>query len=101
MGLSVWGPGLDNIKSNVRYTELADPKSVYTRSLSCDLAWPSFSSISQEERALPLAYVMTVFSDPRNIELTLATAFRPHNSYCLHIDPKSDHVFRYDMDMDM
>ena len=45
---------------------------------------------------MPLAYVMTVFSDPRNIELTLATIFRPHNSYCLHIDPKSDHIFRYD-----
>ena len=72
---------------------MADPESVYTRSLSCDLAWPSYSSVSQEERALPLAYVITVFSDPRNIELTLAV--RPHNSYCLHIDPKSDHVFRY------
>ena len=60
----------------------------------CDLTWPQFSSISQEELDLPLAYVMTVFSDPRNIELSLATIFRPHNSYCLHIDPKSDHVFR-------
>ena len=77
-----------------RYTELARPGSVYERSLVCDLAWPQFSSISQEELTLPLAYVMTVFSDPRNIELSLATIFRPHNSYCLHIDPKSDHVFR-------
>ena len=79
----------------IRYSDLADPESVYTRSLSCDLVWPSYSSISQEERALPLAYVITVFSDPRNVELTLATAFRPHNSYCLHVDPKSDHVFKY------
>ena len=77
-----------------RYTELASPDSVYERSLSCDLSWPSFSSVSREELDLPLAYVMTVFSDPRNIELSLATIFRPHNSYCLHIDEKSDHVFR-------
>ena len=77
-----------------RYSDLADPESVYNRSLSCDLAWPQYSSISQEELSLPLAYVITVFSDPSNIELPLATAFRPHNSYCLHIDPKSDHVFR-------
>ena len=67
---------------------------MFERSLSCDLSWPSFSSVSREELDLPLAYVMTVFSDPRNIELSLATIFRPHNSYCLHIDEKSDHVFR-------
>ena len=80
-----------------RYSELASRESVYERSLVCDLTWPQFSSISQEELDLPLAYVITVFSDPRNIELTLATAFRPHNSYCLHVDPKSDNVFRYDL----
>ena len=79
-----------------RYTELASPRSVYERSLRCDLAWPQFSTISLEELELPLAYAMTVFSDARNIELSLATIFRPHNSYCLHIDPKSDHVFRWE-----
>ena len=79
----------------MRYSDLADPKSVHVRSLSCDLTWPTYSTISKEELDLPLAYVLTVFSDPRNIELTLATIFRPHNSYCLHVDPKSDHMFRY------
>ena len=74
---------------------MAVPESVYFRSLRCDLTWPTFSTISQEERELPLAYVMSVVSDPRNIELTLATIFRPHNSYCLHVDPKSDQLFRY------
>ena len=78
----------------IRYFDLADPESVYLRSLRCDLTWPTFSTISQKERELPLAYVMTVDSDPRNIELTLATIFRPHNSYCLHVDPKSDQMFR-------
>ena len=82
------------IHINARYTEHASPRSVYKRSLRCDLAWPQFSSVSPEELELPLAYAMTVFSDARNIELSLATIFRPHNSYCLHIDPKSDHVFR-------
>ncbi len=77
-----------------RYSDLADPRSVHTRSLVCDLAWPQFSSISPEELELPLAYAMTVFSDPRNIELSLATIFRPHNSYCLHVDPKSSSLFR-------
>ena len=80
---------------HIRYSDLADPESVYLRSLECDLTWPTFSTISQKERELPLAYVMTVVYDPRNIELTLATIFRPHNSYCLHVDPKSDQLFRY------
>ena len=78
----------------MRYFDLADPKSVHVRSLSCDLTWPTYSTISKEELDLPLAYVLTIFSDPRNIELTLATIFRPHNSYCLHVDPKSDDMFR-------
>ena len=80
---------------HIRYSDLADPESVYLRSLVCDLTWPTFSTISQKERELPLAYVMTVVYDPRNIELTLATIFRPHNSYCIHVDPKSDQMFRY------
>ena len=85
---------LDDLIIIARYTEHASPRSVYERSLRCDLAWPQFSSVSAEELELPLAYAMTVFSDARNIELSLATIFRPQNSYCLHIDPKSDHMFR-------
>ena len=34
------------------------------------------------------------FSDPRHLELTLATIFRPHNSYCVHVDHKSSALFR-------
>ena len=86
---------LTSFKLLIRYSDLAAPESVYLRSLVCDLTWPTFSTISQMERELPLAYVMTVINDPRNIELTLATIFRPHNSYCLHVDPKSDLLFRY------
>ena len=33
-------------------------------------------------------------SDPRNLELSLATIFRPHNSYCVHVDHKSSALFR-------
>ena len=78
-----------------RYQQLAAPSSVYQRSLTCDLEWPRYSSVSREERELGLAYVITAFSDPRNLELSLATIFRPHNSYCVHIDTKSDTMFRY------
>ena len=50
-----------------RYQQLAAPSSVYQRSLACDLEWPRYSSVSREERELGLAYVITAFSDPRNL----------------------------------
>ena len=95
-----------------RYQDLAAPMSVYNRSLSestwwtsfvvplchcvadCEVEWPQYRSVTKEEEELPLAYVITAFTDARNVELTLATIFRPHNSYCLHIDAKSDRLFR-------
>ena len=70
------------------------PESVYRRSRRCELDWPEFREISSEERSLPLAYFMTVYTDARILELTLATIFRPHNSYCLHIDKKAGEMFK-------
>ena len=70
------------------------PESVYTRSRSCDLDWPGYREISSEERSFPLAYFLTVYTDARILELTLATIFRPHNSYCIHIDKKADEMFK-------
>ena len=75
---------------------MSHPESVLSRSSRCDLSWPQFRSVSQQELDLPLAYVITAFSDPRNVELSLATIFRPHNSYCVHIDPKSSKQFRWE-----
>ena len=34
------------------------------------------------------------FSDGRQLELLLRQIYRPHNSYCLHIDPRSDKLFK-------
>jgi len=75
------------------YTQKADPLSVFLRSSSCDIDWPEYTTVSQEELKFPLAYFITAYTDARNLELMLATIFRPHNSYCVHIDPKSDQTF--------
>ena len=72
----------------------SSPESVYHRSRRCELDWPEYREISSEERSLPLAYFMTVYTDARILELTLATIFRPHNSYCLHIDKKAEERFK-------
>ena len=42
----------------------------------CDLEWPQYRTVTREEEDLPLAYVITAFTDARNIELTLSTIFR-------------------------
>ena len=74
--------------------ERSTEDSVLARSLSCELDWPTFSQVSQKERDFPIAYFMTVYTDARILELTLATIFRPHNSYCLHIDKKAEEEFK-------
>ena len=45
--------------------ERSTEESVLIRSLTCDLDWPSYSHVSQEERDFPIAYFMTVYTDPR------------------------------------
>ena len=75
------------------YYKRADPNSVLQRSAVCDLDWPQVLFISQEELNFPLAYFIITHTDARSMELMLATIFRPHSSYCIHIDPKSAPIF--------
>ena len=70
----------------------ANPISVYLRSTSCDLDWPNIT-VTQEELNFPLAYFISAYTDARNLELQLRTIFRPHNSYCYHVDGKADAMF--------
>ena len=44
---------------------LSTVESVFSRSLNCQLDWPSYDNISQEELNFPIAYFMTVYADPR------------------------------------
>ena len=73
--------------------EKADPLSVFLRSSTCELDMPSYSRVSMQEKEFPLAYLFLSYNDARNVELTLSTVFRPHNAYCIHIDPKGGEVF--------
>ena len=72
--------------------EKANPVSVYLRSTSCDLDWSNIS-VTQEELDFPLAFFISAYTDARNLELQLSTIFRPHNSYCYHVDSKADAMF--------
>jgi len=88
---------LEEIDCDLTYQRIysrSNPESVFSRSRSCDLNWPEYREISSEERDFPLAYFLTVYTDARILELTLATIFRPHNSYCIHIDKKAEEMFK-------
>ena len=88
---------LEQIDCDLTYQRIYSrsiPQSVFSRSRSCDLNWPEYRDISSEERNFPLAYFLTVYTDARILELSLATIFRPHNSYCLHIDKKAGEMFK-------
>ena len=73
--------------------EKVDPLSVFGRSSTCELDMPSYSTMSKQEKEFPLAYLFLPYNDARNIEMILSTVFRPHNVYCIHIDPKGGQVF--------
>ena len=66
---------------------------MFIRSSTCDLDFPEYHAISSFEKKFPLAYFITAFKDPRNLELMLKTIFRPHNAYCIHVDPKANELF--------
>ena len=74
-------------------TTKADPFNVFLRSFLCDREMPKFSALNKFEKKFPLAYFITAFKDPRNLELMLKTIFRPHNAYCIHVDQKADELF--------
>ena len=59
----------------------------------CQLDWAEWDAVSPAELAFPLAYFITAYTDARQLELLLATVFRPHNAYCIHVDSKADPEF--------
>ena len=74
-------------------TTRADPFNVFLRSSLWDLEMPKFSVLNNFEKKFPLAYFITAFKYPRNLELMLKTIFRPPNAYCIHVDQKADELF--------
>lgn len=43
-----------------------------------------------EERNFPLAFTIKMHSNPEQAEQLLRTIYRPHNTYCIYVDKKSD-----------
>ena len=50
--------------------------------------------VSPDEKAFPIAYILIVYTNPRQIIRFLRTIYRPQNLYCIHPDPQSGKNFR-------
>ncbi len=49
---------------------------------------------SQYENWVPLAFSIVIHDQLGQLEALLATIFRPHNSYCLYVDAKTQPDFK-------
>lgn len=52
------------------------------------------NSLTLEEQNFPIAYSMLVFKEFEQFERLLRAIYRPQNFYCIHVDLKSDNIFR-------
>lgn len=62
-------------------------------SKNCDLMKKSFmygkDSVTDEEKLFPLAFAMKIHRSVNQAHRLLRYIYRPHNTYCIHIDKKS------------
>lgn len=50
--------------------------------------------MSLEEKAYPVAYIITIHRDLPSFERLLRSIYQPQNIYCIHVDLKSDQTFK-------
>ncbi|TGZ72518.1 hypothetical protein CRM22_002040 [Opisthorchis felineus] len=57
---------------------------------SLGLPTPAYNyTVTVEERSMPLAYSILVYTEPERTTRLLTAIYRPHNFYCIHVDRKS------------
>ena len=83
-------------QNHYRYYERASLRSLYERSMSSDLDMAQDLPLTMKENSFPVAYVITAYMDPRKLGpgSVIVKLTRPHYSYCVHVDPSSDSMFR-------
>ncbi len=51
-------------------------------------------TLTEEEDAFPIAYSIMLYRDIEQAERLLRVIYRPQNYYCIHVDTKSERLFR-------
>ena len=63
---------------------------------NCSYIVDAYSSnfyVSPEERNFPVAYILVVYTNVRQVLRLLKVIYRPHNLYCIHPDAKQEPKF--------
>jgi len=75
----------------------AQPEEEFLKSLdNCSHMMEEYLSnfyISPEEERFPLAYILVVYTNARQVLRLLKVIYRPHNLYCIHPDAKQGRNF--------
>ncbi|XP_014787822.2 beta-1,3-galactosyl-O-glycosyl-glycoprotein beta-1,6-N-acetylglucosaminyltransferase [Octopus bimaculoides] len=80
------------------------PNGEYTKKLSknCDEfrkrgRYITLKDVTGEEQDFPLAYSISLYKKPDQVENLLRAIYRPHNYYCIHVDKSSNPLILSDM----
>lgn len=68
---------------------------------NCSAIQAEFSNfyISQEEKNFPIAFLMNIHTSLQQVVRFLKVIYRPHNTYCVHIDKKSSSLLKHSFEV--
>ena len=85
------------VKEKLRTWKNAQPEEEFLKGLdNCSHIMEEYINnfyISPEEESFPLAYILVVYTNVRQVLRLLKVIYRPHNLYCIHPDAKQKAEF--------
>ena len=88
---------IDRVKSSLKHWKNEESDAQFVLRMSnCSNVMEEFSSnfyISPEERKFPLAFILVVYKNARQVVRLLKAIYRPHNLYCIHPDARQGKDF--------
>lgn len=89
---------LDKFKSNKKFTSLLNDSNFIFENNKCNLfrkirKYDSLN-IEKDELDFPIAYSILTYNNVEQFERLLRAIYRPQNYYCIHVDFKSDPIFK-------
>ena len=89
---------IGTVKKRIQTWVNAESDETFLKTLSnCSHIVEEYSSnfyVSPEEENFPLAYILVVYTNVRQVLRLLKVIYRPHNLYCIHPDAKRPAVVR-------
>ena len=84
------------LAQSAKWENVLTDKELLKRTENCSWVRKYFKDnlyITKLERAFPIAFSFIVYNSPQQVMRLLKFLYRPHNTYCIHPDRKSDSTF--------